>query len=138
MDFTQIHTIVVVGLSDKPDRPSHQVARYLQEQGYRIIPVNPGVTSVLGEKSYPTLQDIPPEIIIDVVDIFRKPEAVPPVVEEAIRRGVKIIWMQEGISHPEAAARAREAGIEVIMDRCIKKEHMKVKSLRPGGKENEL
>jgi predicted CoA-binding protein len=128
MDFTKIHTIAVVGLSDKPDRPSYQVARYLQEQGYRIIPVNPGVASVLGEKSYPTLQDIPAEIIIDVVAIFRKPEAVPPVVEEAIARGVKVIWMQEGISHPEAAARAREVGIEVIMDRCIKKEHMKLKA----------
>lgn len=129
MDFARISTIAVVGLSDKPDRPSYQVARYLQEQGYRIIPVNPGVARVLGEKSYPSLKDIPPEISVDVVDIFRQPEAVPAVVEEAIERGVKVIWMQEGISHPEAAARAREAGIEVIMDRCLKKEHRRFKSL---------
>ncbi|MGB9663174.1 MAG: CoA-binding protein [Moorellaceae bacterium] len=128
MDFARISTIAVVGLSDKPDRPSYQVARYLQEQGYRIIPVNPGVAWVLGEKSYPSLKDIPPEISVDVVDIFRQPVAVPAVVEEAIQRGVKVIWMQEGISHPEAAARAREAGIEVIMDRCLKKEHMRFKS----------
>ncbi|MDN5346986.1 MAG: uncharacterized protein PWP65_550 [Clostridia bacterium] len=133
MDFSQIHNIAIVGLSDKPDRDSHRVARYLQEEGYRIIPVNPSLEEVLGEKCYPDLGSIPADIEIDVVDIFRRPEAVPPVVEEAARRGkVKIIWMQEGVVNEEAAARARAAGMEVIMDRCIKKEHLKWKAEKQG------
>lgn len=114
-------TVAVVGLSDKPERPSFDVAGYLQSRGYRIVPVNPGVTSVLGEKAYPDLSSIPFEI--EVVDIFRRSENVPPVVEEAIEKGVKAIWMQEGIVNQEAAEKAREAGIPVVMNRCMLKEH---------------
>jgi len=126
MDFTKIKTIAVVGISDKPDRPSFQVASYLMQQGYEIIPVNPALKEVLGRPAYPSVLDIPREISLDVVDIFRKPDAVPQLVEEAIERGARVIWLQEGIIHEEAAARAREAGLEVVMDKCIKKEHAKI------------
>jgi predicted CoA-binding protein len=115
------HTVAVVGLSDKPDRDSYQVANYLHKAGYRIIPVNPAVPSVLGEKSYPSLRDVPDKI--DVVDIFRKPDAVPGIVEDAIAVGAKVVWMQEGIAHNAAADRARAAGLRVVMSRCILKEH---------------
>ncbi len=128
MDFDAIKTIAVVGLSDKPEKPSFRVAKYLQECGYRIVPVNPMVNEVLGEKSYPDLHSVPAEIEIDVVDIFRRPEDVLPIVEQAVaRQGVKIIWMQEGIVNEEAAEIARSAGIEVIMDRCMLKEHQRCK-----------
>jgi predicted CoA-binding protein len=113
--------IAVVGLSDKPDRDSHRVAAYMQRAGYRIIPVNPAVKEVLGEKSYASLRDVPQKI--DVVDIFRKPEAVPEIVEDAIAVGAKVVWMQEGIVHNEAADRARAAGLKVVMDRCVMREH---------------
>lgn len=126
MDFTKIKTIAVVGISDKPDRPSFQVASYLMQQGYEIIPVNPALKEVLGRPAYASVLDIPREISLDVVDIFRKPDAVPQLVEEAIERGARVIWLQEGIIHEEAAARAREAGLEVVMDKCIKKEHAKI------------
>ena len=114
-------TIAVVGLSSKPHRPSHGVARYLQQQGYRIIPVNPSETEVLGEKAYRTLDEVPVEV--DVVNIFRRSEFVPPIVDAAIRIGAKAVWMQEDIVHEEAAAKARAAGLYVVMDRCILKEH---------------
>lgn len=107
-------TIAVVGLSPRPDRPSHYVARYLQEQGYRIIPVNPTIDEVLGEKSYPDLKSVP--VPIDMVDIFRRPDQVMPVVEEAIQVGARYIWMQDGVVNEEAAARARAAGLTVVMD----------------------
>lgn len=113
--------IAVVGLSSKPHRPSHGVARYLQSVGYRVIPVNPNEKEVLGEKSYPRLEDVP--VQVDIVDIFRRSEFVPPVVEAAIAIGARAVWMQEGVIHEEAAARARAAGLEVIMDRCTLKEH---------------
>jgi predicted CoA-binding protein len=113
--------IAVVGLSDNPSRPSHGVAAYLQRHGYRVIPVNPKLTEVLGEKAYPTLSAVPEPV--DVVDIFRKPEAVPAIVEEAISRGAKVIWMQEGIVHNAAADRARAAGLRVVMNKCMLKEH---------------
>ncbi|MCX8118207.1 MAG: CoA-binding protein [Desulfobacterota bacterium] len=116
-------TIAVVGISPKEDRPSYGVAAYLQSKGYRIIPVRPDGQVILGEKVYPSLSEIPGEIQVDLVDIFRRAEEVPPVVEEAIKRGVKVIWMQEGVLHPGAAAKAREAGLLVVMDRCMKKEH---------------
>lgn len=126
--FDKIRTIAVVGLSDKPDKPSHKVARYLKDCGYRIIPVNPTLDEVLGEKAYPDVSSIPGDIQVDVVDIFRKPEAVKPYVEQAAARGgVSVIWMQEGIVNEEAAQIAREAGMEVVMDRCILKEHQKCK-----------
>jgi len=115
--------VAVVGISLKEDRPSYGVASYLQSKGYRILPVRPDGNTLLGEKIYPSLTAIPKEIEIDVVDIFRRPEDVPPIVEEAIRSGAKVVWMQEGISHEEAAARARRAGLKVVMDRCMKKDH---------------
>ena len=107
-------TIAVVGLSDNPERASFGVARYLQAQGYRIIPVNPMVSEVLGEKSYPDLKSVPETI--DMVDIFRRSELVPPVVDEAIEVGAKYVWMQDGGIHPEAAAKAEAAGSPVVMD----------------------
>ncbi len=113
--------IAVVGLSNSPLRASHGVAAYLQTQGYRIIPVNPTIDGALGEKSYPSLLDVREKI--DIVDIFRRPEFVPQVVEQAIQIKVPAIWMQEGVIHEEAAEKARQAGIFVIMDHCILKEH---------------
>lgn len=107
-------TIAVVGLSDNPERASYGVARYLQAQGYRIIPVNPMISEVLGETSYPDLKSVP--VPIDMVDIFRRSQLVPPVVDEAIEVGVRYIWMQDGVIHPEAAARAEAAGIPVVMN----------------------
>jgi len=114
-------TIAVVGLSSSPLRPSHGVAAYMQSHGYKIIPVNPEVQNVLGEKAYASLQDVPGKI--DIVDIFRRSEFVPPIVDQAIQLKVKAIWMQEGVVHAEAADKARRAGIFVVMDRCILKEH---------------
>ena len=107
-------TIAVVGLSDSPMRVSYDVSKYMQSQGYRIIPVNPAITESLGEKAYPTLSEIPEKI--DLVNVFRRAEFVPEVVDEAIRLGVPAIWMQEGVVHEEAAERARAAGIVVVMD----------------------
>ncbi len=107
-------TIAVVGLSADPDRISFRVTRYMQEQGYRIIPVNPMIEEVLGEKSYPDLKSVPEPI--DMVNIFRRSELVAPVVEQAIEIGVKYIWMQDGVINPESAAKAEAAGIPVIMD----------------------
>jgi predicted CoA-binding protein len=116
-------TIAVVGLSESPLRPSHGVAAYMQAHGYRIIPVNPDIESALGEKAYPSLRDVPERI--DVVDIFRRSENVPPIVDEAIELKVPAIWMQETVVNEKAAAKARKAGIFVVMDRCILKEHRK-------------
>jgi uncharacterized protein len=114
-------TIAVVGLSDSPLRPSHGVAAYMQSHGYRIIPVNPAVKGALGEKAVASLSDVKEKI--DIVDVFRRSEFVPEVVDEAIRLKVPAIWMQEGVIHEPAAEKARKAGIFVIMDRCILKEH---------------
>jgi uncharacterized protein len=114
-------TIAVVGLSDNPLRPSHGVSAYMQSQGYRIIPVNPNIQSCFGEKAYASLTDVREKI--DIVNIFRRPEFVEPVVEEAIRLAVPAIWMQEGVVHEKAAEKARTAGIFVTMDRCILVEH---------------
>ncbi len=118
--------VAVVGLSAKPDRPSHVVASYLKENGYRIIPVNPQEEKILGEVCYPDLSSIPEPV--DVVDIFRRPEDVLPIVEEAIKAGAKAVWMQEGVINEEAAARAKSAGLQVVMDRCMKKEHARLQS----------
>ncbi len=114
-------TIAVVGLSNRPLRPSHGVSAYMQTQGYRIIPVNPEIRGSLGEKAYPSLLDVPEKI--DIVNIFRRPEFVEAVVDQAISLKVPAIWMQEGVVHEKAAQKARQAGILVIMDRCILKEH---------------
>jgi uncharacterized protein len=115
--------LAVVGLSPNPSRPSHGVAAYMLAHGYRVVPVNPNAESVFHERCYPTLDEVPGPI--DVVVIFRQPEHVPPIVESAIRKQVRVIWMQEGIRHEEAARRARQAGLEVVEDRCILKEHAK-------------
>ncbi|HEY7403669.1 MAG TPA: CoA-binding protein [Candidatus Angelobacter sp.] len=114
-------TIAVVGLSDNPLRPSYGVSAYMQNHGYRIIPVNPQIKGALGEKAVPTLSDVSEKI--DIVDVFRRSEFVPEVVDEAIRLKVPAIWMQEGVIHEEAAEKARKAGILVVMDLCILKEH---------------
>jgi len=115
-------TIAVVGLSPKPHRPSHRVASYLMEVGYTIIPVNPGQDSILGQTCYPNLRAIP--VPVDLADIFRRPEEILPIVEDAIAIGARFIWMQEGIINEEAATKAEAAGITVIMDRCTKIDHM--------------
>ena len=113
--------IAVVGLSSKRFRPSYGVAEYMQSEGYRIIPVNPNETEVLGEKAYARLEDIPEHI--DIVDIFRRSEFVAPIVESAIRVGASAVWMQEEVVDQAAADRAKKAGLTVVMDRCILKEH---------------
>jgi len=113
--------IAVVGLSDNPMRPSYGVSAYMQSQGYRIIPVNPQIESCLGEKAYASLLDVPEKI--DIVNIFRRPEFVEEIVDEAIQLKVPAIWMQEDVIHEKAAEKARKAGIFVVMDRCILKEH---------------
>ncbi|MFN3412833.1 MAG: CoA-binding protein [Thermoanaerobaculum sp.] len=119
-------TVAVVGLSDNPERESYQVAAYLKTHGYRIIPVNPNVQEVLGERAYPTLDDIPKHIQVDVVDIFRRPEFIPEIVNQAIARGAKAIWMQKGLAHNAAADNARAAGLAVVMDRCMMVEHRRL------------
>jgi predicted CoA-binding protein len=116
--------VAVVGLSPKPERPSYTVASYLKEQGYKIIPVNPGAQEILGEVCYPDLGSISEPV--DVVDIFRSSEEVPAIVEEAIKIGAKVVWMQLGVINEEAAARARGVGLLVVMDRCMLKEHQKL------------
>jgi len=114
-------TIAVVGLSDRPERDSHRVARYLKENGYRIIPVNPRLKEALGEKAYPDLASIPEKV--DIVNIFRRSEEVPAVVEDALLKKPAAIWMQLGVVNGEAAAVAKKQGVQVVMDRCIMVEH---------------
>jgi len=118
------NTIAMVGLSSNPERPSYHVGSYLKEKGYRIIPVNPGEKTILGEICYPDISSIPEKI--DVVDIFRKSEDVPPIVREAIKCGAKAVWMQEGVSNPEAAKEAMKAGLKVVMNKCMFKEHSRL------------
>lgn len=111
------HTVAVVGFTDKPDRPNHTIPAYLRAVGYRLIPVNPNLTEALGEKAYASVRDIPDPV--DVVQIFRPPEAVPPIVEDAIAKGARVVWRQPGSVHAEAAARAKAAGLQVVMDLCL-------------------
>jgi len=118
------HTIAVVGLSADWFRPSYFVAKYMQAHGYRVIPVNPRYPEILGEKCYASLRDIPEKI--DVVDCFRKSEDIPPIAEDAIAIGAKVLWMQIGVINEAAAERARAAGLEVVMDRCMKIEHARL------------
>lgn len=117
-------TIASVGLSSNQQKESYWIVSYLQEQGYRIIPVNPTADEILGEKSYPDLESVPEKI--DVVQVFRKPEDVPPVVDSAIKAGAKAVWMQEGIVNEEAAQKAREAGLQVVMDACMRVTHRRL------------
>lgn len=121
--LTSCRTVAVAGASPKPDRPSHIVARFLMDEGYRVIPVTPDAMEILGAKAYPDLASIPEPV--EVVDIFRKPEGVLPVVEEAIRIGARAVWLQEGVINEAAADMAREAGLIAVMDRCMKKETLK-------------
>jgi len=119
--LSRYHTIAMVGLSANPYRPSYFAALYMLAEGYNVIPVNPGISEVLGRPCYPSLTQIPEPV--EIVDIFRPSDAVPPIVEEAIEIGAKVVWMQFGVIHHEAARRAREAGLEVVMDQCVKVEH---------------
>jgi|SRR5690348_6197202 len=119
--LARVKTIAVVGLSSDPMRPSFGVSQYMQRKGYRIVPVNPNESSVLGEKAYSSLSEVPEKI--DLVDVFRRPEFVPEIVDEAIRLKLPALWLQEGVIHLAAAKRAQEAGLTVVMDRCILKEH---------------
>jgi uncharacterized protein len=115
-------TIAVVGLSSDEGRPSHRIARYLQNCGYKVIPVNPTLKEALGEKAYPSLREIPEKI--DIVDVFRRSEDVPPIADDAIAIGAKCLWMQEGIVNKQAAKKAEAAGLKVVMDRCLMMEHL--------------
>lgn len=121
-------TIAVVGISARPERPSFQVAAYLQIAGFRVVPVNPGLAEVLGEPCYPSLAAVPPNVPLDVATVFRRTEQLPGVVEEAIARSVPVIWFQTGLRHDAAAARAAAAGLTVVQDRCLKVEHMRRKA----------
>ena len=125
--LAKYHVVAMVGASDNPERPSHRVASFLKDHGFRVIPVNPNLDSVAGEKAYPDLASIPEPV--EVVDIFRRPEDVPPVMEQAIAIGAEVVWMQEGVVNEKAAARAREAGLTVIMDHCMRKELIRLLGL---------
>lgn len=122
------HNIAVVGLSSKPDRASFDVARYMQASGYRIIPVNPNESEVLGEKAYASLSDAAAHERIDLVNCFRNSEDIPPIVDEAIAIGAKAVWMQLGVAHAEAAAKAEAAGLKVVQDHCLKIDHRVMRS----------
>ncbi len=117
-------TIAIVGLSDNPERDSNKVGKYLKEHGYKIIPVNPGKKEILGEKSYPDLASIPEKV--DIVDIFRSVEAIPGIVDEAIKIKAKVVWMQLGLAHNESAKKAQKAGLKVVQSKCLKVEHTKL------------
>jgi predicted CoA-binding protein len=122
-------TIASVGLSGNQEKESYWIASYLKDQGYRIIPVNPTATEILGEKAYPDLESVPEKI--DVVQVFRRPEDVPPVVDAAIKAGAKVVWMQEGIVNEAAAQKAREAGLQVVMDACMRATHRRLIGAKP-------
>lgn len=119
-------TVAVVGLSDKPERPSYDVAEYLSSRGYRVIPVNPNIREWKGEKAYASLLEIPDSVQIDIVDIFRRSGDVPPIVDDAVKIHAKAVWMQLGVVNEQAATNARKSGLAVVMDRCMKIERMKM------------
>jgi predicted CoA-binding protein len=127
----EAHVIAVVGISSKPTRPSHEVAAYLQEHGYRIVPVNPNEREVLAEQAYASLLDIPAELPVDVVDVFRRAEHTPEVARQAVAIGARVLWLQEGIVNEEAARIASEGGLEVIMGVCIR--HVRERLMAQGG-----
>lgn len=118
--LTENHNVAVVGLSSKPNRDSFQVAQYLQEHGYRILPVNPMETEVLGEKAYPRLEEIPSDIPVHIVDVFRRAEDTPAIAKSAVERGARVLWLQLGIVNEQAREIAQSGGLHVVMDRCIK------------------
>jgi len=119
-------TIAVVGLTNDPSRPSYAVSTYLQSNGYQVVPINPKLSEVLGEKAYPSLSEAARSEEIDIVDVFRRPDAVPAIVDEVVALGLPVLWLQETVVHEDAAARARKAGITVVMDKCILKEHRRL------------
>ncbi len=119
-------TIAVVGISARPERDSHRVAAYLKGAGYHMVPINPGLEEILGERCFPSLAAIPPTIRVDVADVFRRVERLPAVVDDAITSGVRVVWFQSGLRHDGAAARALAAGLRVVQDRCLKVEHMRL------------
>ncbi|HJY31768.1 MAG TPA: CoA-binding protein [Actinomycetota bacterium] len=119
-------TIAVVGLSSNPDRPSYEVAEFLQDKGYRIVPINPNETEVLGERAYASLSEVPEEIAIDVVDVFRRAEQTPEVAAQAVARGARVLWLQEGIANDDARRIGEDAGLTVIMGVCIKKQRQRL------------
>ena len=123
-------TIAVVGLSSRPDRPSHRVASYLQHKGYRIIPVNPNETDVLGERAYPSLRDLPPDVKVDVVDVFRRASETPDVARDAVAIGATALWLQEGIVNDETYRIAADAGLDVVMGVCIMQENERLEDRR--------
>ena len=127
--LNEYHTVAVVGASANPERPNYRVASYLTEHGYCVIPVNPTVQQILGKTSYADLSSIPETV--EVVDIFRRSEEVMPIVEEAIKIRAKVVWMQEGVINEEAASRARDAGLLVVMDKCMRKEHLRLIQKQP-------
>ncbi len=116
-------TIAVVGLTDNPSKPSYGVSQYMQSNGYRIVPIHPKLSKVLGERAYPSLSEAAKAEKIDLVDVFRRPDAVPAIVDEVLALGIPALWLQETVVHEEAARKAREAGVLVVMDKCILKEH---------------
>jgi predicted CoA-binding protein len=122
--LNEYRTVAVVGASPNPERPSYRVVSYLSDHGYKVIPVNPLAKEVAGQASYPDLSSIPEKV--EVVDIFRRSEEVMPIVEEAIKIGAKVVWMQEGVSNEEAASRARDVGLLVVMNKCMRKEHLRL------------
>ncbi len=124
--LARARTIAIVGLSEKPERDSNEVARYLKAQGYRVIPVNPTVPEILGEKSYPSLSAIPREIRVDIADVFRRSDQVPAIAQEALRRGIKVVWMQLGVDSPEAASIVRDAGGIAVENLCIMGQHRRL------------
>lgn len=127
--LNEYRTVAIVGASPNPKRPSCKVASYLTRYGYNVIPVNPSVPAILGKTSYPNLSSIPEKV--EVVDIFRRSEEVIPIVDEAIKIGAKAVWMQEGVTNEAAAAKARDAGLLVVMSKCMRKEHMRLTRERP-------
>lgn len=130
-------TVAVVGLSSRPDRPSFQVAAYLQRNGYRIVPVNPSETEVLGETAYPSLLELPEDVHVDVVDVFRRAEHTPEIARQAVAVGAKTLWLQEGIVSDEAAAIASDAGLDVIMGVCMRHVRQRLMEMEPDGPTDE-
>ncbi len=122
--LNEYRAVAIVGLSPDPSRPSHRVAKYLDRHGFRVIPVNPDAQEILGKRSYPDMSSVPEPI--EIVDIFRRSEEVVPIVDEAIKIGAKVVWMQEGVINEKAASMARDAGLLVVMDRCMFKEHQRL------------
>lgn len=125
----EYRVVAVVGMSNNPVKPGHYVPKFLMRHGYRVIPVNPTVDQILGIRSYPSLLDVPEEV--EIVDVFRRPEHTPQIAEEAVKKGAKVLWMQEGIYNPDAVEIAKKGGLIVVWNRCMMKEHNRLKGSKP-------